>query len=164
MKLKFIYIFFVLCFAGLLFSEENAQAPDFEGKTTDGKTLKLSDFKGKVVLLDFWASWCGPCRKEFPYLIELSSKYKDKDFVVLAINIDREDKNCMAFIEKFGGEVPFNIIRDSDGTVPTLFNILTMPTTFIIDKKGIIRYSHKGFLDSYKDLYINEINELLKAE
>ena len=152
----------MFCAFGSAYAIEISQeAPDFTLKTIDGNDFSLSSQKGKVVILDFWARWCAPCREEFPFLIELSNQNKDNAFSVVAVNIDKKAANAKAFIQKLKVEVPFIVPCDPDSKNPAIYGVENMPTTFVIDKKGIIRYIHKGFLESYKEEYKKQIAELL---
>ncbi|MCX6166338.1 MAG: TlpA disulfide reductase family protein, partial [Ignavibacteriae bacterium] len=105
----------------------------------NGENISLSDYKGKVTLLDVWASWCKPCKEEFPFLIELYNQYSDKDFSVLAVNIDEEKENVKKFLTNLKKDVPFKIMFDPESKIPTLYNIESIPSVYILDKKGIVR-------------------------
>ena len=139
----------------------NKPAPLFSGTSMDGKTVQLSDYKGKVVLLDIWASWCGPCKKEMPFLIDIDKRYRDKGLVILAVNIDKDVQNIKKFISCL--EVPpvFPVIIDNESKIPPLYQLKGMPTTVLIDREGLIRYRHTGFKDEKKDEYLKEISTLL---
>lgn len=141
--------------------EVGKETPGFSGKTLDGEKISLSDYKGKVTLVDVWASWCKPCKEEFPFLIELYEKYSDNDFSVLAVNIDEEKVNAEKFLKSLKKEVPFKILFDPESKVPNLYDIQAIPTTYILDKKGVIRYYHLGFMESEKEKYKSEIETLL---
>lgn len=139
----------------------NSRAPQFSGKTLKGKYLKLSDFKGKVVLLDFWASWCGPCKQEFPFLVKLHEKLKDKDFTVLAINVDTELDNAVAFLARQKTKPGFPIIYDKAGKLPALYKVGGMPTTVLIDKNGVVRYRQIGFKEDDAEKIYEKIKSIL---
>lgn len=138
------------------------EAPQFQGTTFDGKKIELSDFKGRVVLIDFWASWCGPCRKEMPALIELYNHYRKSPFEVIAINIDDKLENAQEFMDQLPEYIRFTIVKDPKQEIPPKYDIKGMPTSILIDKKGIIRFWHTGFKESYEEDYVSEIGELLK--
>lgn len=143
-------------------AEKSSVAPNFQGVTVSGETVKLSDFENKVLVLDFWASWCEPCQEEFPFLIDLYKQYKDEGFVVIAINLDEHPEAMQKFLARLEiQKVPFPIISDSKGKTPKLYGVEAMPTTFFIDRKGMIRYKHAGFKESYKRDYERELRELL---
>jgi len=137
-------------------------APPFQGTTFDGKKIELNDFKGKVVLLDFWASWCVPCREEMPFLIDLYNRYHKSPFEIIAINIDTKLDNARKFMDQLSENIRFTVVKDSEQQIPPKYQINGMPTSVLIDKKGIIRFWHTGFKASYKEDYISEIDELLK--
>jgi cytochrome c biogenesis protein CcmG/thiol:disulfide interchange protein DsbE len=117
-----------------------AAAPTALIPTVDAPLLR--DLKGKVVLLDFWASWCGPCRQSFPWMNELQRRY-GSDLVVLAVNVDQD----RALAEQFLKTTPaaFRVEYDPDGKLATQFEVTSMPTSFVIDRKGQVREQHKGF-------------------
>ena len=142
----------------------NSNAPAFSGTTAEKTTLSLSDFKGKVVILDFWASWCKPCRKELPFLLELNKDYKEKGLEIIGVNLDSTKKRVDDFMNQIGGALPFPNILDPKLEIPPLYNLKGMPTTVFIDKKGIIRFRHLGFSDSKKTKkeYREELESLLK--
>ncbi len=134
------------------------KAPNFKLQTIDGKTLQLSDFKNKVVIVDFWATWCPPCRRGIPDLIALQNEFK-KDLVVIGISVDRDTRSSVAdFARKQGINYP--ICYFTDKVVDDFGGIEGIPTSFIIDRKGNIVDSHVGLVD--KDTYVQTIKQLLK--
>lgn len=141
-------------------SEIGQQAPQFTLPALgNGQAVSLQKYNGKVVYLDFWASWCAPCRTSFPLLNGLHKKLKDQGFEVVAINLD-EDK---AKAEEFLKEIPvdFTILRDEKGEWSDKFVVESMPTSFIIDKQGVIQNIHKGFTSGDINELERKITELL---
>ena len=132
--------------------------PDLAGFKLEGK---LPDaLKGKIIVVDFWASWCTPCAKSFPVLDELQKKYADR-VVVLAVNVDDKKSKMDAFMAKH--PVSFTVVRDADQKLVAAVEPATMPTSFILDATGKVRFLHNGFHgeDTRKE-YISEIESLLK--
>lgn len=158
MKRFAILIALLFTFFGMqcALSETNETAPDFSLSTIDGSTLTLSDYKGKVVILDFWATWCPPCRKEIPGFIELYDEYKDKGLVI--IGVSSEDINKL---KKFSGDngINYPIAIGNREVAQAYGGIQYIPTTFIIDKEGKIVGKHVGFVE--KAVFEGEIKELL---
>ena len=158
---KILFIFIVVTFAFVANATEVGQpAPPFTlpALKTDSPT-QLKQFTGKVIYLDFWASWCAPCKTSFPLLNKLHQKLKAQDFEVVAINLD-EDKTLG---EKFLQEIPvdFTVLRDVKGEWADQYVVESMPTSFIIDKNGVVQKIHHGFTsDDMKELEI-KITELL---
>ncbi len=161
---KYLSILLLITFVsiGICQEKEGSAAPDFKGKTTDGKEIRLSEYLGKVVLIDFWASWCPPCREEMPALIKFYRSHKDPKFELIAVNIDNEKNNMQQFLDKLFPEPAFPIVVDDSQKIPSLFNIEAMPTTIFIDKKGKIRFRHDGFKESYVNDFDSELTQLLK--
>ncbi|MGH1486167.1 MAG: TlpA family protein disulfide reductase [Cellvibrionaceae bacterium] len=110
---------------------------------TAGKNTSIKDFKGKLVYLDFWASWCGPCRKSLPILNDIRKNYSDQGFEVVAINVDENLNDALKFLKKYPVDYP--ILLDSKGLSPRSYQVKGMPTAYLIDEKGIIIYKHTGF-------------------
>jgi peroxiredoxin len=117
-----------------------AKAPDFELKTLTGETVKLSNLKGKKVMLNFWATWCPPCKAEMPAM-EQFSKQMDKDVVILAVNIDPQ-LDVKGFVEE--NKITFPIPLDVDDKVNGIYQVLSIPTTYFIDSKGLIQNKFIG--------------------
>jgi len=119
-------------------------APDFELTASDGKTVRLSDLRGKVVLLNFWATWCPPCKAEMPDLNALQAKYgTDRDFVVLGVNDEESAADVVAFAQREG--IAFPLLLDPEGRViEKLFDVRYLPTSMIIDRDGNIRDTWRG--------------------
>jgi thiol-disulfide isomerase/thioredoxin len=119
-------------------------APPFSLPTLQHEQpTSLSQFAGKVVYLDFWASWCAPCRTSFPLLNQLHQKLKAQGFEVIAINLDEDKANADKFLHEF--PVNFTVLRDTQGTWADQYVVESMPTSFIIDKQGIVQHIHHGF-------------------
>ena len=110
-----------------------------------GGKLTLNDYRGKVIYLDFWASWCGPCRRSFSVLNELRNKYPRSKFEVIAVNLDEDRDDALAFLQKY--KVDYPIVYDTQNKIPYDYKLKGMPTAFLIDRAGVIRYIHDGFKD-----------------
>lgn len=108
-----------------------------------GQTVGVDDFKGQLVYLDFWASWCGPCRQSLPILNEIRAKYNDKGFEVVAVNVDENLKDALGFLERY--PVSYPILLDPKGEMPKAYDVKGMPTAYLLDKNGKIIYKHVGF-------------------
>jgi len=138
----------------------SASAPDFTLRTMDGPNLRLQEQRGRVVLINFWATWCGPCRQEMPHLSRLYDKYRGAGFVLLGVNVDDDAKRGADLATKMG--LKFPVLLDTDKTVSRLYDLGTMPSSVLIDRDGRVRYVHSGYLAGYEDLYEKQIRELLK--
>jgi thiol-disulfide isomerase/thioredoxin len=139
-------------------SKDRKPAPDFQLKDADGKIVRLSDYKGKVVLLDFWATWCGPCKIEIPWFIEFERAYKDKGFAVIGVAMDEEG---WTVVKPFVTDLAINyrIVQGSEETAQLYGGVEALPTTFLVDREGKIAATHVGLHD--KDEFENGIKELL---
>lgn len=134
-------------------------APAWELKDVDGKVIKSSDFAGKVVLLDFWATWCGPCRQEIPGFVELQKKYGKEGLAVVGVSLDDQGpKVVKPFMKKY--EINYPIVMDNGKTAELFGGVEAIPTTFLIDRKGEITHKHVGLVS--KDQFEKEIKALLK--
>ena len=142
MKPVLIVITFLFQFLSGTVSAEFTQAPDIQLQTDSG-TKQLSHYKGKAVYLDFWASWCKPCKRSFPWLNEIQHMYKEQGFEVLAVNLDEDRKKA----DKFLFQMPANflIAFDPEGKTADSFQVIGMPSSFLIDRQGFIRERHTGF-------------------
>jgi cytochrome c biogenesis protein CcmG/thiol:disulfide interchange protein DsbE len=135
-------------------------APDFALKDGDGKTVRLSDYRGKVVLLDFWATWCGPCKMEIPWFVEFERKYKDRGFAVLGVSMDDDGWDAVKpFIKHIG--VNYRIVMGNEQTGDLYGGIEALPTAFLIDRQGRVATEHVG-LSSRRD-FEDGIEKLLEA-
>jgi len=135
-------------------------APDFTLRSMDGTNLRLQEQRGRVVLVNFWATWCGPCRQEMPHLNKLYDKYRGAGFVLLGVNIDDDARNATDLAAKLG--LKFPVLLDTDKAVSRLYDMGTMPSTVVIDRDGRVRYIHRGYRDGYEITYDEQIRALLK--
>ena len=133
-------------------------APAWTLKDSDGRTVSLSDYKGKVVLLNFWATWCGPCKIEIPWFVEFEQKFKDRGFAVLGVAMDEEGWEIVKpYLQK--NKVNYRVVVGNDQIAGMFGGVESLPTTFIIDKAGRITSTHVGLVS--KSEYENEIVQLL---
>ena len=134
------------------------QAPGFTLPSDKGN-ISLKQFQGKVVYLDFWASWCVPCRKSFPWMNDMQKKYASKGLVVLGVNLDESRDDAAAFLAQVPAK--FKIAYDSKGVTPGQYKVDVMPTSYLVDRKGNLVSVHQGFTKSKTDHMEKEIQELL---
>lgn len=127
----------------------------------DGQPLDLEGYRGKIVLADFWASWCGPCRLSMPWLNEMHARYAGEGLRVLGINLDENSENAQQFLR----EVPadFDIVYDPKGQHAAHYALETMPSSILFDRQGTLRYRHNGFLSSETAEYEKRIVSMLRA-
>jgi peroxiredoxin len=138
----------------------NAPAPDFTLRQIDGPNLRLGEQRGRVVLVNFWATWCGPCRVELPHLQRLSDKYRASGFTLLAVNIDEDPAAARALAGKLG--LKFPVLLDTDKKVVGAWDLNAMPATVLIDKDGRVRQVHRGYREGVESTYEQQVRDLLK--
>jgi len=135
-------------------------APDFTLLSSTGENVRLAEQRGQVVMLNFWASWCGPCRKEMPLLDEMSKRYSSAGFVLYGVNVEEDNTDAKKLLKDLG--VTFPILFDTESKASSLYNVDAMPTTVVIDKKGVIRYVNRGYKAGDENKYREQIRELIK--
>ena len=139
--------------------KDRRPAPDFTLKDADGKSVKLSDYRGKVVLLNFWATWCGPCKVEIPWFIEFEQKHKDNGFAVVGVSMDEDGWEVVKpYIE--ARRVNYRVLLGDDATAQNYGGVESLPTSFLIDRQGRVASVHIGLVG--KSSYQNEIIQLLE--
>lgn len=138
---------------------EGREAPDFALKSAAGDNLRLSEYRGNVVMLNFWATWCGPCRQEMPLLDEMYDRYRKVGFTLLGVNIDDDTRKALEMAEAL--EVSFPVLFDAEKEVSRRYAIEAMPGTVLIDRQGVVRYVHYGYKPGYEQAYLDEIRSLL---
>lgn len=136
-------------------------APDFTLPTfPDNIEINLKDFKGRVVYLDFWATWCPPCRKSFPWMDEIHERYKDEGLSIIAVTLDKKREQIEQFIKKT--EPAFIVAHDPTGKVAKAYQLRAMPTTYLIDRNGQLVMTHMGFRSTDKEKLEATIQSLLE--
>lgn len=137
-------------------------APDFTLQDLHGRDVTLSQLRGKVVLLEFWATWCPPCRATVPELVALQGKFKGRGFTVLGISVDDEDGHLRAELSEFSGKFHINYpVLVGSEAVERDYKVWSIPQSFLIDKNGKIRDSYSGYIDQYESKVSSEVERLL---
>ena len=134
-------------------------APDFALRSMDKANVRLSEYLGQVVLINFWATWCGPCRQEMPLLDELHAKYQRAGFVLLGINIDEDRDEAIEMAQTL--QVTYPILFDERKDVSRAYQLGTMPLTVLIDREGVVRFVSDGYKPGYEKRYTEKLRELL---
>jgi peroxiredoxin len=135
-------------------------APDFTLKSNSGKNLKLSEHRGDVVLINFWASWCGPCRQEMPLLSELHAKYKAMGFTVLGVNVEEDSSEAKKLLQNM--PVSFPVLFDNESVVSKQYDVVAMPSTVLVDRDGKMRFLHKGYKPGEEEIYLEMVRSLIR--
>lgn len=121
--------------------------------------IDLAAYRGKVVYLDFWASWCGPCKLSFPYMRSLRARYQNRDLEIVTVNLDRNPALAATFLGQVGGGLP--VVYDRGGVLARRFSVKDMPTSVLIDRRGNVRFTHRGFHPDRAAEYQQHINQLI---
>ena len=156
--IKNLCVYLILLFSCQSYAQK---APTFV-LPGDKQNINLEKLKGKVVYLDFWASWCDPCRKSFPWMNDMHSRYDSKKFTIIAVNLDSSKDDAKNFLDKVPAN--FQIAYDPDGTVATKYDLKAMPTSYLIDKKGQLVLVHKGYRESDTTSIETKINKLINSK
>lgn len=154
-----------LIFSGLMVSSatlgtSQRSAPDFTLPAMSGDKVTLSDLRGQVVLINFWATWCGPCRKEMPLLEQLYQRYNRLGFTLLGVNVEKNPNDARAWLRET--PVSFPVLFDSDSTVSKMYEVVAMPSTVLVDRAGNVRFLHHGYQPGYENEYQNQIRALIR--
>lgn len=143
--------------------EKNAAAPLFSLVSSSGKSVALSDYRGKVVYLDFWASWCGPCKESLPWMNEVKREIKSDLFQIIAVNLDSERDSAERFLKEHDVGA-LTVAFDPSGGTAESYKVAAMPSSYIIDTHGNIVASHRGFHESSKQEIVKEVKALLAEQ
>jgi peroxiredoxin len=135
-------------------------APDFTLKSLSGEHLRLHEYRGQVVLINFWASWCGPCRQELPLLDRMHQRYVDTGFAVLGVNVEGDEKPARALIDTI--PVSFPVLIDEGQAVSELYRLEAMPSSVVVDRDGVVRYIHRGYKPGDEPKYVEVIRDLIR--
>ena len=150
----------LLSFSARTAVQADAAAPDFTLKTLAGPQLRLGEQRGHVVLVNFWASWCGPCRQEMPQLNRLHDTYRGAGLVLLGVNVDDDPQRAADIARRQG--IRFPVLLDSDKAVVRRWDLGSMPATVLIDRDGRVRHLHRGWHDGLDSTYERQIRALIK--
>jgi thiol-disulfide isomerase/thioredoxin len=135
-------------------------APTFQLNSSSGKPVSLTDLKGQIVLVNFWASWCGPCRQEMPILEQLNHQYRNKGVALIGVNVEPDSGAALAWLK--ATPVSFPILFDVDSKVSKLYEVEGMPNTVILDRRGVVRYIHRGYSAGAENEYLDQIRALIR--
>lgn len=135
------------------------KAAEFSLPAVNGETVALQNLRGKVVLLNFWATWCGPCRQELPELARLQEKFRQRGLMVVAVTVDNEVENVQAFLKKY--DVKLQALWDKKKKVADAYAVEKMPSSYLLDRNGVVRFIHRGYTPEALKRIEAEIDDLL---
>lgn len=159
--MKQIFFAMLLLFTSLAWADFTGRpAANFTLKSAAGTNVRLSEYHGQVVLLNFWASWCGPCRQEFPHLDAIHQKYSDLGFTVFGVNVEQD----RAMADKVLRDIPvtFPVLFDQESQVSKLYDVDAMPMTVLVDRNGDMRFMHKGYKPGFETAYEKQVRVLIR--
>ena len=145
---------------GLTTNAVSSAAPDFTLQSRDGESVSLAGLRGQVVMINFWATWCGPCREEMPHLEALHQRYNALGFTLLGVNVEENSADAVAWLEET--PVSFAILFDPENRVSELYDVVAMPSTVLVDRQGNVRHLHHGYQTGYENEYQTQIRALLR--
>jgi thiol-disulfide isomerase/thioredoxin len=151
-----------VCASAAFAASSSGPAPGFQLSARGGKNIDLAQFKGQVVMINFWATWCKPCRDEMPLLEDIYKKYKPMGFTLLGVNVEPDSKDAETWLGKLPKPVTFPIAYDVDSKVSKLYKVETMPSTVLVDRKGNVRVLHRGYKAGDENIYLTQIRSMLK--
>ena len=162
MMIKRIVILFsvVLASVAATAGPVSGPAPDFTLQMLGGGQMSLAEQKGNVVMVNFWATWCAPCRQEMPHLEALHQRYSSLGFTLLGVNVEEDSSGAQDWLAET--PVSFPILFDPQSSVSELYDVIAMPSTVMIDRQGNLRYLHHGYKPGYEDEYQNQIRALIR--
>ncbi|MCM2311180.1 MAG: TlpA family protein disulfide reductase [Steroidobacteraceae bacterium] len=164
MRLTATLVVLLLAVAGPALAAPAAQAPppapDFSLPARNGGAVQLSALKGQVVMINFWATWCGPCRQEMPLLEQIHAKYEPLGFALLGVNVEPDTAAATAWLA--GMPVSFPILFDTRNAVAEQFGVMGMPSSVFVDREGRVRYVHRGYKSGDEARYADLIRSLVK--
>ena len=141
-------------------SETSGPAPNFTLTDRDGNTVSLEDLRGQVVMINFWASWCGPCREEMPRRVQIHQRYQPRGVTLLGVNVEENSSDAVSWLKD--RPVSYPILLDPDNGVSKLYDVVAMPSTVIVDRQGNVRFLHHGYQAGYEDQYQDQIRQLVR--
>ena len=144
---------------GLQPPKQRLESIDFELEDLSGATRRLSDYKGKVVFLNFWATWCGPCRSEMPSMEKLYRRFKDEGLEIVAVNLQEDRSSVQGFVDEYG--LSFPVLLDSTGRVGATYGARSIPTTYIVDRDGLVLAGTVGTREWDTEEYLSFFEKLL---
>jgi peroxiredoxin len=136
-------------------------APNFTLQSRDGKPVSLADLKGQVVMVNFWATWCVPCRQEMPHLEALYERYNSLGFTLVGINVEDNPEGAKKWLQE-NGPVTFPVLFDPKNQVSKLYDVVAMPSTVLVARDGTMRFIHHGYKPGYEGEYQNQVRALLR--
>jgi len=148
--MKVILLFLFVLYAPSLLAQQNFRIDE---------NTQLNDLRGQVVYVDFWASWCKPCRASFPWMNQMQAKYQDQGLHIIAVNLDEQRSDANSFLQKIPAEM--TMVFDPNGNIATAYELVGMPSSYLIDRKGNIRFTHQGFFVAKQAAYEDELKLLL---
>ena len=160
MNRRYLAYIAALALAVPALADVSGPAPPFTLAARGGGTVSLEQYKGQVVMINFWASWCGPCRQEMPLLETIYKKYAKLGFTMLGVNVEPDSKAADAWLKDM--TVTFPILYDTDSKVSKLYDVAGMPSTVIIDRHGNLRKLHRGYKPGDENEYLDSIRALVR--
>lgn len=157
--MRFLCLMIALLLAGAWLPAWSQSAPAFTLPDRSGETVTLDDLRGKVVYLDFWASWCPPCKVSFPWMGRMHQQYADEGLAVVAVNLDTQRSKARKFLEE--NPAPFTVLFDPEGKVAERYQLKGMPTSLLIGREGEVLWRHTGFRKEESQDYAQRIREAL---